>query len=206
MKKEEIKTLIAISVAISIIIGFLYLVLLKKDIVISNVIRAVSFGVTAATLFWTFYFKYGWKWCLLNNIFYRPNLNGTWSGKLISDWKNEEGNPLPPIDFHIVIRQSFLGIHFTTLTNNFVGMSYAETMSIKEEKGIKNLAYLYKKDTTQDNNEILQEGATELRLVISPEARKLIGKYWSNKKTQGAIEVKFMSTTHIDSFEDAKRL
>lgn len=205
MKKDELKLLVTISIVLSAILGVIYIVVLKKELNIKEGFRAVSFGLTTTTLFWTFHFSYGWKiWCL-NKIFYRPNLNGTWSGLLKSDYKDEYGKGLDDIEFYIVIRQSFLRIHFTTFTDSFIGTSYSETISLKKETGLKNVAYLYRKETSQDDNDFLQEGAAELRLIDS-EIRKLEGKYWSNRKTNGKIDVKFISEKIVDSFTDAKSL
>ncbi|MBK9457702.1 MAG: hypothetical protein IPO24_20035 [Bacteroidetes bacterium] len=108
--------------------------------------------------FWTFYFTYGWTFWPFNKLFYRPNINGTWAGKLISDYKDENGNSIPPIDFYIVIRQSFIRIHFTTLTKDFVGLSYAETFTLDKDTGLKSIAYLYRKDTSQLDDNTLREG------------------------------------------------
>jgi len=205
MKKEELKIIVSISIGLALILAILYLTYNELELNLENGIRSISLGITATTLFWTFYFSFGWKLPLLNKIFYRPNLNGTWYGTLISDWEDENGNIIDPKDFFIVIRQSFLRIHFTTFTDNFVGISYSETFSLSKERGIKNVAYLFRKDTSQNNNEILQEGATELRLIEALE-RKLEGKYWSNRKTNGTIKVKFINSIHVDSFEEAIKL
>lgn len=205
MKKDELKLLVTISIALSAILGVIYIIFFKKEFDFKNGFRAVSFGITTTTLFWAFHFSYGWKIWGLKKIFYRPNLNGTWSGILRSDWKDKYGKSIDDIEFHIVIRQSFLRIHFTTFTNSFIGTSYSETISLKKETGLKNVAYLYRKETSQDHCEFLQEGAAELRLVDS-EIRKLEGKYWSNQKTNGKIEVSFVSEKIVDSFNDAKSL
>lgn len=206
MKKDELKIIISISIAAATIISFLYVTLLKQSFILQNIVRGLSFGLTLTTFFWTFYFSYAWKWSLFDLIFYRPNLNGTWAGTLISDWKDDNGNTHPPIEIYLVIRQSFLRIHFTTFTNNFVGVSYAETLSLNKEKGLKNVTYLYRKDTSQNNEEVLREGATELRLILTEKKKKLEGKYWSNIKTQGKVCVEFRSSKQVDSFEDAQTI
>ncbi|MGQ3677977.1 Cap15 family cyclic dinucleotide receptor domain-containing protein [Tenacibaculum discolor] len=205
MKKDELKLIVTISIAIATVFGVAYLIVLNKEFNVSDGLRAISFGITATTFFWAFYFSYGWKTWAFNKIFYRPNLSGTWSGILKSDWKNENGEKIGDIEFFIVVRQSFLRIHFTTFTNSFIGTSYSETLSLKKETGLKNVAYLYRKETSQDDDEFLQEGATELRLINS-NPRKLEGKYWSNQKTNGKIDVCFISKEIVDSFNDAKSL
>ena len=205
MKKEELNLIVSISISLAAVLGISYIIVLNKDFNLDTGSRAISFGITTTTIFWAFYFSYGWKIWGLKKIFYRPNLSGTWAGILKSDWKDEHGNGAGDIEFYIVIRQSFLRIHFTTFTNSFIGTSYSETLSLKKETGLKNAAYLYRKETSQDENEVLQEGATELRLIDST-PRKLEGKYWSNQKTNGKIVVSFISEEIVDSFNDAKSL
>lgn len=205
MKKDELKLIVTISIVLATLIGVVYIIIIDKKFSLSYGSRAVSFGITITTLFWAFYFSYGWKCWGLNKLFYRPNLSGTWSGILKSDWEDGNGKKVGDIEFYLVIRQSFLRIHFTTFTNSFIGTSYSETMALKKETGLKNVAYLYRKDTSQDDNEILQEGASELRLIDS-NPRELIGRYWSNQKTNGKINVSFVSSKIVDSFNDAKSL
>lgn len=200
MEKNEINILIRISILLACVLGFLYLLINKLDFNFTNSIKAFSASATLIILFWGFYFEWGWKWPLLSKIFYRPNLNGTWKGELFSDWKDEEGNGVKPIKFFIVIRQNFLRINFTTFTNNYIGKSYSERLILDKERGIKNVAYLYRKETSQisDNN---NEGASELR-VIESNILKMRGKYWSNIKTNGEIDVSFFVKRHFDSYED----
>ena len=176
MKKDEIKLIISISVALYAVLTFLYLLITSSPFELTFVIRRLSSGLSLTTLFWVLYFSYGWKIPLLRKIFYRPDVNGTWSGTVISDWKNKVGLPIVPKDFHIVIRQSFLRIHFTTFTDGFVGVSYSETFTLNKEKGVKNIAYLFRKDTTQNHDDSIQEGATELRLIEGAQMM-LQGKY-----------------------------
>jgi hypothetical protein len=206
LKKEELKNIVFISIALAAIIAVSYLYILSADLTLPYIGRAISFGITVTTFFWTYYFTKGWKWEISNWIFYRPDINGTWAGTIISDYIDENGNKVPPIEFYIVVRQSFIRIHFTTFTKDFVGISYAETFALNEDKGLKNVAYLYKKDSTQSNDEHLREGATELRLIIGKDEKKLEGKYWSNTKTQGTVSVTLVSEHHVDSFINAKKM
>ena len=121
-------------------------------------------------------------------------------------YKDENGNSIPPIDFYIVIRQSFIRIHFTTLTKDFVGLSYAETFTLDKDTGLKSIAYLYRKDTSQLDDNTLREGATELRLILSKDEKRLEGKYWSNIKTQGSISVSFLNFKQVDSYDHAQKI
>lgn len=203
MKKDELNRIIYISIAISASLTLIYL-LINRTYELITFFRGASFSITGVTLFWTFYFACGWKLWGFNKIFYRPNLNGTWKGLIISDWKDPDGNLIAPKEIYIVIRQNFLRIHFTTFTDTFVGYSYSETFNLKKETGLKNVAYLYRKDTSQSNEDDLREGATELRLIDDSNFKMLDGKYWTNTKTQGKITVEFFNENYVDSFESAK--
>lgn len=205
MNKDNFTTLIQSSIIISATVTLFY-ILYQNDLKLSVFIKGVSMSITITTLFWTFYFTYGWKLRYIGTLFYRPNLNGTWKGYITSDWRNENGDTIEPKEIFIVIRQSFIRIHFTTLTDTFVGSSYSETLNLKKAIGLKNVVYLYRKETSQKNDEDLREGATELRLIVGENCKQLNGKYWTNTKTQGTIEVQHVSNEYVDSYKFAKEL
>jgi hypothetical protein len=200
MEKNEINIIIRVSILLAFVLAFLYLLVNGIDFNLKNGFKAFSASTTIIIFFWGLYFEWGWKWPILKRIFYRPDLNGTWTGKLISDWKDSNGNGVEPIEFFIVIRQNFLRINFTTYTNKFIGKSYSEQINLDKERGVKNVAYLYRKETSQ-NSKCNDEGATELR-VIESKINRLIGKYWSNIKTNGEVDVSFLVKRHFDSYED----
>ncbi len=205
MKKDELKIIVHISIGLTLFISIIYLTYNRLEPTLVNFLRGSSLGLSTTTIFWTFYLTYGWKVSYLDRLFYRPNLNGTWYGTLNSDWTDDNGHRIEEKDFFIVIRQSFLRIHFTTFTNTFTGVSYSETFTLKKELGLKNVAYLFRKETSQNDDVFLKEGATELKLLESKN-RRLEGKYWSNQKTNGTIKVEFISSDQVDSFEDAIKL
>ena len=103
------------------------------------------------------------------------------------------------------MRQTLLEIHFTTFTNQFVARSYAETFIVDKERGIKQIAYLYRQDNTCIDDENNRAGATELRLVENS-TLKMLGQYWSNSKTNGEIEITRISKQHVDSFNEGMEL
>jgi hypothetical protein len=200
MEKNEINIVIRVSILLACVLAFLYLLINKMDIDFANSFKALSASATLIILFWGLYFEWGWRLPMLKKLFYRPNLNGTWAGELISDWKDENGKNVEPIKFFIVIRQNFLRINFTTFTDNYIGKSYSEKLILDKERGVKNVAYLYRKETSQISD-CNNEGASELR-VIESDTLKLKGKYWSSIKTNGEIEVSFLVKKYFDSYED----
>lgn len=206
MKKDELSKLIYISIACSASLTLGYIIYYNK-VNLETFYRGASLSITIVTLFWSFYFACGWKWWLLKEIFYRPDLNGTWQGEFVSDWDKKHGEMGDPKEFFIVVRQNFLRIHFTTYTSTFIGYSYSETFNLKKDTGLKNVAYLYRKDTSQSNDDDLREGATELRLIVNEinNSKRLEGKFWTNTRTQGKILVHFLTDKHLESFDCVKK-
>lgn len=202
MGEHELKRVIQISVVATCILAILGILISKADPFSFATSRWISSALTCTILFWAFFFRWGWKLRLLNLIFPKPNINGTWVGKLTSDWKDANGNTVGPLDFVIVVRQSFLHIHATTFTVSFVARTYAESLILDNARGLKQLVYLYAQDKTalgEDNN---REGAAELRIVES-DTTTLTGRYWSNAKTNGRIEVERVSLKYAEDFQSA---
>lgn len=205
MQYRQIKWIIQISVIATLTIGVACALLTKIEVFSFDAVRYFTGGLTCVTIFWTFYFQWGWKFPLLKFLFNQPNINGTWIGKLKTDWIDQNGKSIAPKDFVIVVRQTLLEINFTTFTNQFVARSYAETFIVDKVRGIKQIAYLYRQDNTCIDDEDNRVGATELRLV-EDSTQKMLGKYWSNSKTNGEIEVTRISKQHVDSFCEGMEL
>jgi hypothetical protein len=176
---------------------------IKIDSSFIQLYKPFSTGITFSTLFWLLYVSHGWKWPFLKYIFYRPNLNGLWVGIIESDYVNESGESSKPKNIAIVIRQDFLRVHFTTLTDLAVSVSYSEKFCVNKDEGLKNVSYLFRKDTSQSIAQNPQEGATELRLYESKTEKRLIGKYFSNAKTNGNINVVYKNNLHVDTYSEA---
>ncbi len=206
MNKDEIKQIINISIIMAFSIVLVDIFLFSIPIKIFPLLKSISKGISIASIFWVFYISLGWRLPIFSNIFYRPNVNGTWVGEILSDFSDKNGKASPPITIAITIRQNFLRVHFTTFTKEAISVSYSETFRLNKEEGIKNLTYMYSKDTSQSLSANSQEGATELRLVIVDNKKELKGKYFSNLKTNGTIHVNFISRKYSDSFIHAKGL
>ena len=205
MSQAEIKRVVQISVVGAVAIALIYLYCFEISPVSIKAFRAFSAGLSAVTLFWVFYFQWGWRWPVLEKLFDKPNLNGTWIGKLITDWKDPDGQGIGARQFVLVVRQTFLRLHVVTFTDTFIARSYAESVWINRQRGIKRLIYLYAHDSTTVGDEGNREGATELRIEGEPPAR-MIGRYWSNTKTNGSIEVERVSSEHAEAFQDAMQM
>jgi len=202
VSQDELTRIIQISVVGALAIGLLNAYVQKLSILSFSTLGGFSTGLSIVTFFWIFYLRWGWRLPILSRLFGKADLNGTWLGTLTSDWKNLNGQGVGSRDFVIVVRQSFLSLHFTTFTDSFIALSDAERFWTDPERGIKRVVYLYTQDCTALGDEGNREGVTELRVEGEPPSC-LIGRYWSNTKTNGRIEVRRISRKQVDSFSEA---
>jgi predicted pore-forming effector associated with SMODS systems len=140
------------------------------------------------SLFWPVYVRWGWRWPLACRLFDRPDLTGTWVGELTTDWRGPDGQPVGPRKLVLVVRQTLLYVYVTSFTDYFIGISYAETLRINRERGLRKLVYLYARDSTAVGETWNREGVSELLIEGNP-SEKMNGQYWTNTKTGGRISV-----------------
>jgi hypothetical protein len=203
--QAELRRVIQISVVATVAIALIYIYFVGVTFLSFKALQGFSVGLSTITLFWVFYFRWGWCWPILDKLFDKPDLNGTWTGTLKTDWRDPQGQEVEPKDFAIVVRQTFFQLHFTTFTDSFIALSYVEGFWIDRERGIKRIVFLYAQDSTTVGEEGNREGATELRVLGEP-AQRMTGRYWSNTKTNGFIELEKISREQAESFEEAMRM
>ena len=150
--------------------------------------------VTADLVCIAIFVKWIWKW----KLFYGwlvpfPNLNGTWEGTIQSDWKNPKtGEATPSIPAMIGIKQSFLKISCVVRTAEMRSDSYVEGFRIDSDRQLKQLVYTYssRPRTKMSARSPLHDGSVVLEVVESP-IRKLMGRYWTERKTTGEMYFEF---------------
>ena len=111
MKKSELTLIVQISVVLAVSIGLGIVFLMKAPLLSSATVRYFSLGLTSVTFFWAFFLRWGWRLPLLNLLFSKPDIDGTWIGTLSTDWVDENGNGVLPMDFVVVVRQTYLDFH-----------------------------------------------------------------------------------------------
>lgn len=203
MTKDELNRFISVTVGLSVALWLALVYVAQVDPASVQAVRLLSFVVTAVTVFWFVYFRFGWRVPVLKHLFHKPNLNGTWIGTLQSDYTDERGEKVPPLDIAVVVRQSFLFTHVTSLTDNLVAYSYSDTLLIDDERARRRLIYLYSEKSLFRPGTGAHQGTAELTLVGEP-TRELLGAYWTNRKTAGSIHLVFASRTHVHSFGEAR--
>lgn len=202
MNEIEIKKFITITVVSSILVSAASIILFNVNILSFEILRIFSMTITFLTLYWAFYFQWGWKMPVLKKIFDRPNLNGTWIGT----YKSEDHNKKEYFGkIVLTIRQSFLFIHFMSITDKFVSYSYGETLLNNENQGVKQVTYLYSQKRLKSEEESIPQGASELSIIGDEKDKLLCGDFWTNRPTKGFLKLKFVSSNCVESYQEAEK-
>jgi hypothetical protein len=151
--------------------------------------KVVSFDLLVITVF----VKWGWKFKVFRGwLVPFPNLQGSWSGEIYSDWINPETREkVPPIPVLLTINQSFFHISCKMMTGEMDSFSTAEGFNIDPDRQIKQLAYIYtsRPRISVSQRSIFHDGSIVFDIVEKPD-QKLKGRYWTERKTTGEIVLK----------------
>lgn len=200
MKKEEINKIIYITFFLALL-GPLSIFCLDIDLLSFESLRIVKFVISLTLAFWFFYLTWGWKLPLLNKIFNRPNINGTWFGTYVSS--AEDGTQKYEGNIAIIIKQNLFSVRVKSLTDKALMYSYAETFLIEKENDKQQLNYLYSQNKIKPTAENIRRGASELSIIIGSDSKKLFGEFWTIEKTTGFLDVQHICMQHCQSFDDA---
>jgi hypothetical protein len=204
MSRKEFNIIIKISIVIAFAIAISILLISGISLTVLNFLKSLSYGLASSTIFWWWYLNKAWKFGIFKQFLPRPNLDGTWSGILHSNWKDSAGVQVAPKQFFLVIRQNFLKIHVTSFTDNYIGSSYTETIVAHTDFSIFKLIYVYGKETSDPGIQQPNQGVSELRIINDEKIMK--GVYWTNIQTMGTLDITKVSSKHIDTFEDGLKL
>lgn len=140
--------------------------------------------------------KWGWKLKIFRGwLVPFPNLNGTWTGLIFSDWKNPETGEKPaPIPVMLTVNQSFFHISCIMRTSEMESSSYAEGFLIDSDRQLKKIAYSYtsKPRLSLSGRSIPHDGTAVFQIIEKPK-RKLKGRYWTERLTKGEIVLEYHS-------------
>lgn len=151
----------------------------------------IGTSVTVITVFSWFFCNVAWKWKMFRKwLVLVPNLNGSWRGKLISDWINPETNSkLAPIDATLSIKQSLFRTSCVMKTGESGSRSIASAFIIEPDNQICKLVYTYQNDpnqTIQDRSRI-HYGTAMLDVNVTGQSIVLDGSYFTGRNTSGQM-------------------
>lgn len=168
----------------------------------ANIAKSTPWTITIYAFLHFIFIKWIWRWQILNDWFIKiPNLQGTWSGNLISTWINPETEQkLPPIPAILVIKQDLNKIYCYLHTKE--SSSYSTAAEIHQDSGdILYLSYNYTNEpraSVRERSEI-HHGAATLK-IIKNKPCLLEGEYWTSRKTTGEMKFHFLSKKLEENF------
>jgi hypothetical protein len=127
-----------------------------------------------------------------------PDLTGTWAGELVSTWKNPAtGQSTAPIPVTIWIRQGIFSTSIKLRSGESTSYSTRCLLEADQEAGRFRFWYSY------DNNPRAQyrhrsarhEGVAWLELDIDTDPERLVGCYYTDRKTSGDIDVRRLKSS-----------
>lgn len=156
----------------------------------------------AGGLLWIFD-RWMWSWPLVRLVVKRPDLRGTWKGKLDPEITAPAGqrSQIPAI---VVVTQSATTLHIRQFTAESESITLAAAI-IDEADEAQAVVGVYRNEPqarVRDRSPI-HFGA--LRLKVSGDD-DLTGDYWTDRNSKGQLALRRVSRTRAKSFPDGERL
>jgi SMODS-associating 2TM, beta-strand rich effector domain len=134
-----------------------------------------------------------WNWfpVFARKVF--PDLNGTWGGELLSTWKNpEKGQGIAPIPVEICIRQGLFSTSIKLQTGESTSYSTRCLLEADGDAGRFRVWYSYDNTPRAEyrHRSARHEGVAWLEMDIDAGRERLIGCYYTDRKTSGDIDVR----------------
>jgi hypothetical protein len=138
----------------------------------------------------------------------RPDIRGTWRGRLASNWENPEtGRRIDPDpEIYLVVRQTFWSISGNLMTKESKSCSTTATV---EDDGCSQYQFVAQYRNTprasvRERSEV-HHGSFKLDIGGEPTDR-LEGYYWTDRNTMGELEFDRRSRRSVDSYKHAQNL
>ncbi|HDR7594560.1 TPA: hypothetical protein QCX59_003747 [Bacillus mycoides] len=201
MDSKELKRIVLITFFVSLI-WVLIQVSIGIELLSFQGIKAAFSATLVLSVWWWFYFNYGWKIKWFNRILYKENINGTWFGNYES--QSIETGDVYTGEICLVIKQNYLNLNITSITEKYKNYSYSEELHLKDGK--KQLIYVYSQDELSSTDHHIRKGTSDVELIASEDNSELSGKFWTNSGTVGSMAFTKIDNGHIMFFNKAKEI
>lgn len=196
--------------ALVLVVAGVYLVsYLVRGLPTSGLYAPLGAASSVASVFILLYDQYLWRAPFLGRLISgRPDIRGTWRGKLASTWADPEtGRQIDPDpEVYLVVRQTFWTITGNLMTKESKSCSTAATI---EDDGCGQFQFVAQYRNTprasvRSRSEV-HHGSFKLDIGGDP-ADRLEGYYWTDRNTMGEMEFDLRSVRATDSFKHASEL
>jgi hypothetical protein len=203
MKRRVLVQAIALVVAAVFVAGLWF----TEGRVSPRWLRFYSLAVVAALLAIAIWDYYLWRNPWVQRISAVPrDVRGTWRGTLTSFWVDPATQEsLPPKTVYLVVRQTAFHLSAVLLTDE--SRSDSSLAAVTEEDGVASLDYMYLNvpDSRFEERSRIHHGSTSLTISGRP-ARRLKGRYWTNRDSRGELDLTDRDSRMADDFEEAAAL
>lgn len=187
----RLKPLAIVSGIIAVLVFAVLLVVLEGTSggAILGALLRFTVVLTALSIFWWWFEKYGWRQCPSLGMVIRtwPDLNGRWEGTI------DRVGPDPPHPFVLEIFQTLTSIRCTTYSENGESHSCAAGISNSSDNEQSYLFYLWIGETSgrvRKKESGFFYGTTVLALIDgSSNDTRLEGSYWTDRKPPNARDL-----------------
>jgi hypothetical protein len=194
--------LATISVVALIIFAYIYDIDLSK---LKDCIKLIPKVVTFDTVIISIFVKWGWKLKLFRGwLVPFPNLNGSWEGKIYSNWESPvTGKRVASIPVILNIKQSFFQVSCIMMTGEMESSSCTANICIDANKQLKQIEYSYNSipRSSLDKRSTPHKGLATLKIIEKPN-KKLVGSYFTARLTKGEISLCYYSKELLEELPE----
>ena len=166
-------------------------------------------AVSALTLLCVGFNHWCWRFGLFKGwLVQRPWIHGTWRVTLQSSWINPQtAEGIPPINGYMTIHQTFSSLTVRLFTQESSSASISAWI-LRSEDCLFRVVATYQNEPSAGLRGVRSEihYGTLLLHVHSEPPRTLTGHYWTDRKTNGTLELSDRKDRLVSSFADAKAL
>lgn len=196
--------------AIVLVVAGVYLVaFLARGLPTTELFAPIGAASSVASLFVLAFDHFLWRLPRVGRkLSGRPDMRGTWRGRLASNWVNPDTGQRkdPDPEVYLVVRQTFWSVTAILITKESKSCSTTATI---EDDGCGQYQFVAQYRNTprasvRERSEV-HHGSFKLDVGGEPVDR-LEGYYWTDRRTMGELEFDRRSGKAVDSFTHAKAL
>lgn len=169
-------------------------------------LRFFGAAVFVAVLVLSAWDRFLWKWSAVQRLqSVPPDLNGTWKGTLTSLWRDTWGSTPPPKTVYLVVHQTASTASVVLHTDE--SRSGSTLASVTHTSNGPELQYLFvnRPAPRHERASRMHNGAALLNVVGRP-ARKLDGRYWTDRDSRGELSFTERRFERVGDFAEGENL
>jgi hypothetical protein len=159
----------------------------SHEFTLTSVITSFDGAVTVTTLLGFAFAVWGWRWRVFRYwLVTTPDLSGCWTGT-IRPVQDDLEESIPAV---LNVRQSLIQTSVSTWTARLKSTSFSAGVYCDDSSGEQMLAYSYTAWPYLSNRDQNPAHEGTAVLTIESDATLLTGKYWTDRRTRGEIELR----------------